>query len=109
MRQAGLQSTNPGDPRLLALLDQGATEAEFTGIAAEAVAGGKGWAWALAVVQARRSDAARIALASATSSASAARSVSETAAYLAEQARHAAEVEAERLQRIATRGAANAA
>jgi hypothetical protein len=63
MRRAGLQAVNPGDPRLLALLEQGATEAEFTGVAAEAVAGGKGWAWVLKVVEARRADAAAISLA----------------------------------------------
>lgn len=63
MRQAGLQAVNPGDPRLLALLDQGITEAEFVGVAAEAVGGGKGWAWVLTVVQRRRADAAAILIA----------------------------------------------
>lgn len=63
MRQAGLQSTNPGDPRLLALIEQGATEAEFVGIAAEAVEKRKGWAWVLAVLPARRADAAVLSLA----------------------------------------------
>jgi uncharacterized protein YdaU (DUF1376 family) len=63
MKQAGLSATNPGDPRLLALIEQGATEAEFAGIAAEAVAKAKGWAWVLHVLQARRSEAAAIALA----------------------------------------------
>ncbi len=63
MRQAGLQAVNPGDPRLAALLDQGITEAEFVGVAAEAVGGGKGWAWVLTVVQRRRADAAAIAIA----------------------------------------------
>lgn len=62
-QQAGLTACNPGDPRLLALIDQGATEAEFVDVAREAVAGGKGWAWVLKVVEARRADAARIALA----------------------------------------------
>lgn len=63
MRQAGLQAVNPGDSRLAALLDQGITEAEFVGVAAEAVGGGKGWAWVLTVVQRRRADAAAIAIA----------------------------------------------
>lgn len=63
MRQAGMQAVNPGDPRLLALLEQGATEAEFAGIAAEAVDKGKGFAWVLAVLQSRRAEAAEIALA----------------------------------------------
>ncbi len=63
MRRAGLTATNPGDPRLLALLEQGATEGEFIGLAAEAVAKAKGWAWVLHVLQARRAEAAAIALA----------------------------------------------
>lgn len=63
MRAAGLSATNPGDPRLLALIEQGATEEEFAGIAAEAAAGGKGWAWVLKVLQARRADAAALVLA----------------------------------------------
>lgn len=63
MRQAGLQSTNPSDPRLLALLEQGATVAEFAGVAAEAFEKRKGWAWVLAVVAARRNEANEIALA----------------------------------------------
>ncbi|MEY5097574.1 MAG: hypothetical protein RJA36_293 [Pseudomonadota bacterium] len=62
MRTAGLAAVNPGDPRLLALLDQGATEDELVGIAAEAVGKGKGWAWVLTVVQARRAEAGQIAL-----------------------------------------------
>lgn len=63
MRQAGLAAVNPGDPRLLALLAQGITEAELVGVAVEAVAGGKGWAWVLHVVAARRREAAAIAVA----------------------------------------------
>ena len=63
MRQVGLQSVNHGDPRLSALLAQGVTEAEFVGVAIEAVAGGKGWAWVLHVVAARRAEAAAIAIA----------------------------------------------
>jgi uncharacterized protein YdaU (DUF1376 family) len=63
MRKAGLSSTNPGDPRLLTLLQQGATEAEFVGLAAEAAEKRKGWAWVLSVLQARRAEASEIALA----------------------------------------------
>jgi len=63
MRQAGLADTNPGDPRFLALLAQGATQAEFAGLAAEAVAKRRGWAWVLSVLQSRRQEAAQIALA----------------------------------------------
>lgn len=65
MRQAGLAGVNPGDPRLLELLRQGATEAEFVGLAAEAVAKSKGFAWVLVALAARRSDAAAITLAAA--------------------------------------------
>lgn len=63
MKAAGLQSVNPGDPRLLELLKQGATEAEFVGIAQEAVGKSKGFAWVLTVLQARRTEASAIALA----------------------------------------------
>lgn len=63
MRRAGLSAVNPGDPRLLALIEQGATEAEFVGIAGEAAAKQKGWGWVLAALQARRADAAAINLA----------------------------------------------
>lgn len=63
MKRAGLQAVNPGDPRLIALCEQGATQGEFEGIAAEAVAGGKGFAWVLTVLQKRRAEAADIALA----------------------------------------------
>lgn len=63
MRRAGMASVKPGDPRLLALLEQGATEAEFVGLAAEAATKAKGWGWVLAVLQARRSEAAAIQLA----------------------------------------------
>lgn len=63
MRQAGLQAVNPGDPRLIALLEQGVTAEELTGVTAEAVAKAKGFAWVLTVVQARRAEAAAIELA----------------------------------------------
>lgn len=63
MRQAGLSDTNPGDPRLIALLEQGATLEEFAGIAEEAVRKKRGFAWVLTVLQSRRAEAAQIALA----------------------------------------------
>lgn len=63
LRAIGFTSTNPSDPRLIALLDAGATTAEIVAVGEEAVRGGKGWAWVLTVVQARRNDAAAIALA----------------------------------------------
>lgn len=61
-QRAKFGTGNPGDPRLLALLAQGATEEEFVGVAAEAADKGKSWAWLLTVVERRRADAAAIAL-----------------------------------------------
>ena len=58
-----LLRVNLQDPRLTALLEQGATADEFEGLAREAVAGGKGFAWVLAVLPQRRQQAAGIALA----------------------------------------------
>lgn len=66
MKRAGLASVNPGDPRLIALAEQGATAAEAASIAAEAAAKGKPFAWAIAALQGRRAEAAAIALAPAT-------------------------------------------
>ena len=63
MKAAGLAAVNPGDPRLLALIEQGATTAEFEGLAAEAAGKGKGFAWVLAVLAGRRQEASAIALA----------------------------------------------
>jgi uncharacterized protein YdaU (DUF1376 family) len=60
MRQAGLASVSPSDPRLIALLGAGATSEEFAAVAAEAVAGGKGFAWVLATVEGRRRDASNV-------------------------------------------------
>ena len=90
MRGAGLMSSNPGDPRLLALLAQGATEEEFVGIACEAVTSGKGFAWVLHVLAARRAEAASINLAPAVQAVDVgAVAVSKTAADLADLAAHA--------------------
>lgn len=65
MRAKGVSDTNPGDPRLLALLAQGATLAEFEGLAEEAVRKGIGkpFGWVLTVLPARREQAASLALA----------------------------------------------
>lgn len=62
MRRVGLSQTNPGDPRLAALLEGGATVAEFVSVAQEAAAAKppKGWAWVLTVVRNRRNEAAEI-------------------------------------------------
>jgi len=63
MRHAGLPAVNPSDPRLLALLAQGATTDELADAAASAAAKGKPFGWALACVEGRRADASKIALA----------------------------------------------
>ena len=63
LKAAGMQAVNPGDPRLLALIDQGATDAEFVGAAQEAVDKGKGFAWMLAALTGKRQDAATLKLA----------------------------------------------
>jgi hypothetical protein len=63
MMDVKLSAVNPGDPRLLALIDQGATVEEFTGLAAEAVSKGKWFPWVLHVLAARREEAANLKLA----------------------------------------------
>lgn len=63
MKAAGIAAVNPGDPRLLALLQQGATIDEFAGLATEAAEKGKGFAWVLVTLAARRTEAAGISLA----------------------------------------------
>lgn len=85
MRAAGLSQTNPGDPRLLELLRQGATEAELVGLAAEAAGKGKGFAWALVTLAARRREAAEISLAPKPEDKAGQQAVEETARLLAEQ------------------------
>ena len=66
MRRAGVDPTqcNLNDPRLAELLKQGATPAEFEGLAREAIGKGIGrpWPWVLATLPARRAEAARINL-----------------------------------------------
>ena len=85
MRSAGMADTNPGDPRLIALVDQGATLEEFQGAAADAVAKKKGFAWALAALAGKRADAATIALTPAVTK-PVNDGADKTAAYLREQA-----------------------
>lgn len=88
MRAAGMSAVNPGDPRLLALLAQGATTDELVGIASEAVEKQKGWAWVLHVVESRRREAAEISLAPKPAEANASAELERSAAYLAEQEAH---------------------
>jgi hypothetical protein len=54
LRQAGIADTNPGHPRLLAVIEAGATLEEFTGFAPAAVKGSKGFAWILGAVEGER-------------------------------------------------------
>jgi len=61
MREAGLGGVNPGHPDLLALLDAGATDAEFAGAASTALAKGKGFAYALGTLKRQRAEAAQMA------------------------------------------------
>jgi len=101
-----MPAVNPGDPRLIELLRQGATEAEFAGLAAEAVAKSKGFAWVLTVLQSRRAEAAAISLAPPAQAAANGHAAADaTKAYLAREAEHAAEVERQRLARRAAKGA----
>lgn len=58
MRLAGLASVNPSHPELLRLLDEGMTVDELVEAAREAVARGKGMAYAMATARGRRRDAA---------------------------------------------------
>ena len=57
IRKAGFAAVNAQDPRLMALLRDGAQADELAVVAAEATAKGKGWAWFLATVKGRRADA----------------------------------------------------
>lgn len=59
MRQAGLVSTSPQDPRLLALLDAGATPEQCAHAAALAVSKGKGFPYALGALKGLLEDASK--------------------------------------------------
>jgi hypothetical protein len=65
-KRAGVDpmSFNLDDPRLMALLEQGATPAEFEGLAREAVTKGirSPWGWVLKVLPERRAEAAALKL-----------------------------------------------
>ncbi len=70
MRGVGIEDVQPGDPRLLALLDQGLTRDEALSAAMATVAKqprpGNAFAYALGVIEGRRRDAAGIQLPSTT-------------------------------------------
>ncbi len=61
MKAAGMGSVNPSSPRLTAAIESGITTAEFAQAAADAVALGKGFSYAIAMAIGRRSDAAKLA------------------------------------------------
>jgi hypothetical protein len=60
LRQAGVASVNPSNPKLLALIDAGMTEDELADLASEHGSQGKGFAWLLAAAEGRRRDASTI-------------------------------------------------
>ena len=61
MKQAGIGDVSPGNQLLKTLIDVGATLDEFTGAAAKAVEGHKGFAYALGIVKREREQAAAMA------------------------------------------------
>ncbi len=69
MRRAGIAATNPAHPDLLKLISLGVSDEDFGLVAAEAAARSKGFAWALATLLGRHSDAQRAASATASSDA----------------------------------------
>ena len=60
MRQAGIADVNPSNPRLLALLSAGAEVVEFMHAADKAASLGKGFAYALGIVEGERRRAAEV-------------------------------------------------
>lgn len=103
LKAGGIDPTtiNLDDPRLTALVEQGATPGEFEGLAREAVAAKKRnpVAWVLAVLPQRRADAAALTLAKAADAVSAGAAMVELAAQerrrQAEQAQAAVPMPAE--------------
>lgn len=61
MRAKGLSDANPGNQKLLTLIDAGATQAEFEGAAEQAVKARAGFAYALSIVANERMRAAQLA------------------------------------------------
>lgn len=62
LRQAGVASVNPSNPKLLALLAAGMGEEELADLAQEPASKGKGFAWLLAAAEGRRRDAAAVGI-----------------------------------------------
>jgi hypothetical protein len=59
LRQHGIPDTNPGHAKLLALLEAGATEAEFLGLTAEAQRKAKPFAWLIEALTRQREEVAQ--------------------------------------------------
>lgn len=58
MRKLGMADVNPGHPKLLKLIDQGASLAEFEHVATKSIAKCKGFAYALGMLSKLREEAA---------------------------------------------------
>jgi uncharacterized protein YdaU (DUF1376 family) len=58
MRKLGMADVNPGHPKLLKLIEQGASIAEFEHVAAKSIASSKGFAYALGMLAKLREEAA---------------------------------------------------
>lgn len=58
LKAAGVQRVNPGDLRLKALLEAGATEDEFVGLVPQALGKGDGFAWILGALTNQRKQVA---------------------------------------------------
>lgn len=61
LKANGISDTNPGHPALLALIEAGASDAEFIGAAQAAAGKGKGFAYAIGTLSRQRTDAAQAA------------------------------------------------
>jgi hypothetical protein len=57
-----VQDANTGHPTLLALIEAGCTDAEFSGAATEAVKRGKGFAYAIGMLRRQREEVASTVL-----------------------------------------------
>jgi uncharacterized protein YdaU (DUF1376 family) len=71
MRKLGMADVNPGHPKLLKLIEQGASLAEFEHVATKSIANTKGFAYALGMLAKLREEAAAMPAGSALTSAQA--------------------------------------
>lgn len=109
MKLQGVIDINPSHQTLLALLNAGATEAEFVQAAIQSKAGGKGFTYAVGIVKKQREQAAKLVLHQGAMPITANYSDSITAAassvfkdkYIKEQTQQSMEVEHEPVKQIA--------